>query len=121
MLRGSAAHLVVDLLPAASRATSVVVPPGKVVVGGHGAGQEQHCMEEGLEIVDIVNVYVVAPLIETIEDLPLIGSVEIDWYPGRCDDLGWQQYKLFDNTNWPNAYWTLVNNVYYVWRTSSGD
>jgi len=49
-----------------------------------------------------------------------IGSVEIEHYPGVCRDYGWTESQNYAGRQWPAAYWTLVGNVFYVWRTSSG-
>lgn len=51
----------------------------------------------------------------------LIGSVVIDYYPGVCRDYKLEPPKFWHGRDWPEAYWTLVGNVFYVWPTSSGD
>jgi len=46
----------------------------------------------------------------------LIGTVEVNHYPGACEDHGFWDAHTNYGRDFPAAYWTVVNNVQYYWR-----
>ena len=56
-------------------------------------------MQEGLEIVHVVDVDLVAPLIKPIKNLPLIGAAEIRGLPTEREAIDLPVAKIFEHSS----------------------